>query len=86
VQERLQAAKGAEGFCCNLGLCNADVLVWVQKRLCKTSSAAEFGVLYHELMHAVDRICARKGIDDTETRAYLFEFLANECHKVLWNV
>lgn len=77
------------GFCSPYGENNRDILVWVKKR---PLIAHEYGVLYHELYHAVDMIFA--GIDKntlgyakegiSEPRAYLYQHLVNRCNQVLW--
>lgn len=79
------------GFATNFGEKNRDVLVWV-KNIPRTST--EYGVLYHELYHAVDLVFF--GIDQntlgynkdgmSEPRAYLYQYIINECNRILWNL
>ena len=65
-----------------LGDDNADVLVWLRHR---PKKASEYGVLYHELFHAVQQIVKSRNLgDEIESPAFLFEYLANQCNKVLW--
>jgi hypothetical protein len=80
---------GCLGLCTHFGEQNTDILV-VVKGWPKT--ATEFGVLYHELYHAVEMIAAdvdrvnhMMTVDDySEPRAYLIEYLMTECNKALW--
>lgn len=84
------AVKESAGFCVEYGHENVDVLIPIKKYPTK---ASEYGCLYHELYHAVDFIS--KDIDhentmtdkvgNSEARAYLYEYLATECNKILWN-
>ncbi|HEC65717.1 MAG TPA: hypothetical protein ENI23_10500 [bacterium] len=56
--------------------------------------ATDYSILYHEIYHAVDRISVsvdpnyslsdRNGI--SEARAYLYDYIATEANKVLWNI
>jgi len=77
------------GFTVDYGENNRDILIWLRK---KPEKMSEYGVLYHELYHAVDIIAV--DCDDShmfynkhgmsEPRAYLYEFLINCCNTVLW--
>lgn len=77
------------GSCHNYGDGNSDILVHLKTYPTK---ASEFGVLYHELSHAVDLVAHQTDenskwfADDgmSEPRAYLLEFMINACHTVLW--
>ena len=80
-REFTECQKKATGVTMTLGDDNTDVLVWLKTRPRK---ASEYGVLYHELYHATDRIAEDHNIKEGEARAYIFEFLVNECNRVLW--
>lgn len=79
----------AMGFTLNYGDDNPDILVWLRIR---PRTASQFGVLYHELYHAVDFIASHTDEKNkwysedgmSEPRAFLFEYLANECNRKLW--
>ena len=73
--------ENAEGVCMRLGEGNKDVLVWLKK---KPEKMSEYGTLYHELSHATDHIIDDHLLEGTEVRAYIIEYLINECNKVLW--
>ncbi len=76
---------GAIGFCSNLGPGNSDVLVWVKHPLGRKSTSREFGTLYHELFHAVDKITKERNLHgEEEARAYIYEWLVTECNKFFW--
>lgn len=61
---------------------NTDLCAWLRV---KPQKMSEFGALYHELHHAVDKFAEDHNLmDETEAKAYLFEHLVNECHKILW--
>lgn len=87
VQDAIK--KGSAGFCTPLGEDARDLMIWLRERL---KTATQYGVLYHELHHAVDfvavgvdpedRMVGKTGI--SEAKAYLFEFLVNECNTTLW--
>jgi len=78
------------GATTTLGEKNRDVIVYLKKI---PKVASEFGVLYHELYHAVDLVMS--GIDKhnlcydkdgmSEPRAYLYQYLVDKCHNVLWD-
>jgi hypothetical protein len=82
---------GAQGLCTRFGVNNRDILVWLAKR---PTRASEYGTLWHELLHAVDfiaegadpgnRFSDENGI--SEPRAFLYEYLAVEASKALWNI
>lgn len=76
-------SEGAMGVCVTLGEDNTDCLVWLKEKPLK---ASQYGTLYHELYHAVDHIAESHAMsmDEKEARAYLFEYLVNECNRVLW--
>lgn len=83
IKDVAKAMKDARGLCAHLGYNNTDVLVWLKERPTK---ATEYGVLYHELYHAVDWIARPHNLKkEIEARAYLFEYLVTECNKFLWN-
>lgn len=71
------------GICMALGNSkNKDILVWIKERPIK---ASQFGILYHELHHAVGQIAKDHSMEDErESQAYIFEYLANECNQFLW--
>lgn len=73
----------AMGVCITLGDDNTDCLVWLKERPLKSS---QYGCLYHELYHAVDHIAESHAmsVEEKESRAYIFEYLVNQCNKVLW--
>ena len=79
--EFTECRKKATGTTLMLGDENTDILVWLKVR---PKKASEYGVLYHELYHATDRIAEDHNLKEGEARAYIFEFLANECNRVLW--
>ncbi len=78
--------KEGQGICCDYGENNKDVLVWMWKR---PETLKDYGILYHELYHAVDYIADSRGFDSidklSEPKAYLFEYLFNEASLILWN-
>ena len=62
---------------------NSDVLVWLKKRPEKCS---EYGVLYHELYHAVDSIIESRNLfEEKESPAFIYEYLAMECNNYFWS-
>lgn len=70
------------GRCMNLGDGNNDILVWIKGR---PQHRSHYSVLYHELYHAVDYISKSHGLrDELEARAYIFEYLVNECNNYFW--
>ncbi len=72
------------GLAMEFGNNNTDVLVWLKE---KPKKLSQYGVLYHELYHAVDRISEQHNLNpykEIEARAYMFEYLVNECNKILW--
>jgi len=79
------------GFCVEYGKDNRDILIWIKK---KPETSKEYGVLYHEIYHAVDGIAVSIDIENkfyakngmSEPRAYLFEYLINYCNNILWNL
>ena len=82
VTDISEDVKIASGVCARLGDDNTDIMVWLKKR---PKTAGEFGVLYHELFHAVDYITESHNLaDEKEARAFLYEFLANECNQYFW--
>jgi hypothetical protein len=82
--------KDALGFCTSFGRKNSDILIWLKNR---PARARDCGTLWHELSHAVDRIAAHCDARNaffteswvSEPRAYLYEYLAVEITRVLWN-
>lgn len=77
-----EATTDAIGSCMNLNVGNTDIIVWLKKRPIKLS---EYGVLYHELHHAVGMIAKQHNFEDeTEAMAYTYEYLVNEAHEILW--
>ena len=89
VEIAQQAAGKNAGFCLDYGEGNGDILVWVRKY---PKTAAEVGILYHELYHAVECVASavdpiRRLVDEdghSEARANLFEYLVTEVNRVLW--
>jgi len=69
------------GLCISFGDRNSDVLVWLRERPTK---ATDYGVLYHELYHAVDCIAESRHLKCAECRAFTFEYLVNQCNKFFW--
>jgi len=53
------------------------LMLWKNNRL---------STLSHELMHAVDFLCKRKGIDDSETRAYMMGYFMKQAIEEFSNV
>ena len=84
------ATEGAQGYCTSFGHKNSDVLIWLKTRPRKS---LEYGTLWHELSHAVDRIAVHAdpgnsfndGHGHSEPRAFLFEYLAVKITQDLWN-
>lgn len=82
IKECAEAQESATGFCAAYGDNNTDTLVWLKERPRK---ASQYGVLYHELYHAVDHISHTHNLaNEKEARAYIYEYLVNECNKHLW--
>lgn len=76
----LDNVKGADGIC--LSIFGSDKLLWLKKRPMKST---EYGVLYHELHHAVYSIAQDHCFnDETEAMAYLYEYIVNICNRTLW--
>lgn len=72
----------ATGVCMALGDGNTDILVWLKERPRK---AKQYGVLYHELFHAVDILSDSHNLGgEKEARAFLYEYLVNEANRILW--
>lgn len=79
----------SSGFTSHFGDGNTDILVWLKK---SPRDAEDYGPLYHELYHAVeitarqiDPACHMQDADGvSEARAYMYEYLATECLRVLW--
>ena len=71
------------GLCLELGTNNVDCLIWLKEKPLKTN---QFGVLYHEIYHAVDYISEHRGMktEEKESRAYIFEHIVNQCNSILW--
>ena len=82
IEDFKETVKGASGACLSFGYDNRDRVIWLKERPHK---ATQYGVLYHELYHAVDFIADEANLDTTkngtEARAYIFEYLA----KKSWN-
>lgn len=81
-----ETIKNASGACMPLGENNRDLLIWLKE---KPKEARQYGVLYHELYHAVDFIADGTGLDTglqgTESRAFLFEYLVTTCNRYFWS-
>ncbi len=76
----------ANGITIELGKNNNDVLIWLKE---KPEKLSQFGTLYHELYHATDQVAINHAMDFTkeiEGRAYIFEYLANQCNLILWTI
>jgi len=70
------------GLTMELGDDNCDIVVWLRKRP-KTSK--DYGVLYHELHHAVRAIMDSRNLGiEHESPVFIYEYLANECNKYFW--
>ena len=78
-------AGSSSGFCMEFGENgNTDVLVYLRRRPRKTT---EYGTLYHELFHTVQSIIKDHDLHaETESPAYLYEYLATECNKYFWRL
>lgn len=85
------ATETAQGYCSNFGgNQNADIIIWLRDR---PRRASEYGTLWHELVHAVDRIAEHcdpgnrfdDGCGHSEPRAFLYEYLAVRITQILWN-
>ena len=80
--EFLRCKQVAAGITIQLGDNNTDILVWLKRR---PKTAREYGTLYHELSHALDFIAESHNLkEETEAKAYIYEFMATECNMVLW--
>ena len=80
--EFVKQKETAAGLCMSLGKNNTNVFVWLCERPERTS---QYGNLYHELYHAVDRIKENCSLaEEKESPAFIFEYLANECNRRLW--
>jgi len=58
----------------NVGACAVDIgdqVIIFRKEI-------KIDYLVHELVHAIDAICITLGINDTETRAYMIQYLFNQ--------
>lgn len=85
AREITEFTGSANGCCTNLGKGNADVFIWLKNSPHRGSKASEYGTLYHELFHAVDRITETHNLDgEQECRAYIFEHLITEANKFFW--
>jgi hypothetical protein len=70
------------GFCMSLGDDNCDLLVWLRRR---PRRSRDYGTLYHELFHAVQAIIKSRNLGaEIESPAFLYEYLATQCNRVLW--
>lgn len=70
------------GLTARLGDRNDDVLVWLRHR---PRRASEYGTLYHELFHAVQAVARSRNLGaETESPAFLYEYLATRCNRALW--
>lgn len=77
-----EATKDAVGLCIKPSNDYPDLVVWLAKG---PKKASEYGTLYHELYHAVDSIAESRSLEDeTESRAYIFEYLATEANRFFW--
>lgn len=86
ITEVAAFAEGGNGLCVNLGRGNSDCLIWMKTGLYRDSKASEYGTLYHEIFHAVDKITKSHNLHgEEECRAYIFEWIATECNKYFWN-
>jgi len=77
---------GCAGFSGSLYKDGIDKIIWLKE---KPEKVHTFGVLYHELHHAVEFIADDKGfngssITSKEAKAYLFEYIVNYCNTKLW--
>jgi hypothetical protein len=89
--ERMKNEFYGSGLCCHFGDDNNDILIWLRDF---PEQSSQFGVLYHEIYHAVDIVA--ENIDSefklycdngmSEARAYLYEYIVTECNKILWAV
>jgi hypothetical protein len=89
--ERMKDEFYGAGLCCKFGDHNTDILIWIKDF---PDRASKYGILYHELYHAVDviaedidpefKLYCEDGV--SEARAYLYEYIVTECNKVLWAV
>lgn len=78
----LKSKEKAIGCCLEFGKDNTDVLIWLKER---PKKASQYGTLYHELYHAVDHITDTHNLSvEREARAYVYEYLIDECNRVLW--
>jgi hypothetical protein len=59
-----------------VGACTVDIAD--QVIIFKKDIAIDY--LVHELIHCVDGICVKLGIECTETRAYMMQYLFNQFH------
>ena len=74
--------KACAGICLLYGADNSDVLVWLRHR---PQKASQYGVLYHELYHAVAAVVRERHLGgESESPAFIYEYLATRCNQVLW--
>ncbi len=70
------------GITMELGDDNCDILVWLRKR---PKTAKDYGVLYHELHHAVRAISDSRNLGiEHESPAFIYEYLATKCNNYFW--
>ena len=83
IRDFKEHTKKSLGLCYEIGG-SRDILVFLKKR---PQTASEYGVLYHELYHAVDTITESSQLLQYEhSRAFIFEYLANECNGYFWSL
>jgi hypothetical protein len=74
--------KISTGFCIRINDDNPDIVIWLHK---KPQRLCDYGILYHELYHAVDFIKKDKNLnEEIESPAYLYEMLVNNCNNSFW--
>ena len=89
VNSIIAVRDGSTGWATHYGDDNTDVVIWLKV---KPKRASQYGVLYHEVYHAVDIIAhdldPQYGLYDkvgmSEPRAYIYEHIVNQLNSKLW--
>lgn len=72
-----EVALKSTGLTSNAGTGNRDIMIWLEK---KPTTILEYGVLYHEIYHAVYRIARdMSASEEEELQCYLYEYIVTKC-------